>query len=511
MTEQIVIAPFLVAFVTAIATLATRKFSKLQIGLSLTGGILYAFIALILVARVQNTVLTYQLSSWPAPYGITFVADALSGFMLAITALVMIPTMFYSLKYMDRFSHSVSYQPLFHFMTAGVTGAFLTGDLFNLFVWFEVILMSSYILVAFYGKKEHTLSAFKYVVINLIGSAMMLLAIGGLYATTGTLNIADLAVRLGNPAQYGITIEPVIGFTALLFCIFSLKAGIAPFQFWAPEAYQAAPAPVSAMLAGAAKKVGTYAMIRIYVGILSGIPFSGAFGISRFGEFFGPLMLLMATLSIFIGGFGATSRNRLDAMLSYSSIGQVGFTLLPIGLAALKPELAVIGITGSLLYCLHHAGAKSMLFMIAGNIRRATGTNDYSKLGGLSSSMRLNSAAFMIGGLSLIGVPPVIGFFGKFSILKAFSTTLPLLIVLIMGSMLTIYYISKAWNQVFWGDKKQIKNVDNSLLTPVAFSALMIILLGLGIDTIYPMAENAAEAAMATENYVEAVMEVKAE
>src|SRR6056297_4185420 len=227
MSGQFVIAPLLVALVTAIATLLTRRFNRVQKTLSLLGGVGYLGAVAWLVSKVDplgaTEVFSYQLSGWQAPFGITLVADSLSAFMLAFSAVIALAALVFSSAYVDTFGQRVSYHPLYHFMLVGVTGSFLTGDIFNMFVWFEVMLMSSYVLVVFYSGPEHTRAALQYVVLNLVGSAVMLLSIGGLYATVGTLNIADLARRVASPAEYGLTgteLAPILGLSALLFAVF---------------------------------------------------------------------------------------------------------------------------------------------------------------------------------------------------------------------------------------------------------------------------------------------------
>jgi len=509
---QAVIAPFLVILATAVLTLLTRRWRRIQTGLSLAGATAYVIaVASLLMKIFPDHVLTYQLSNWPAPYGITFVADALTGFMLLTTAVLVLPVLVFSLTYMDEYSHRLSFQPLFHFMILGITGAFLTGDLFNLFVWFEVMLMSSYVLVGFYGGQHETQAALQYVITNLIGSAFMLVAIGGLYATTGTLNMADMALRLSNPSMYGIAVEPVLGLSALLFCVFALKSGIAPFQFWIPPAYKAAPAPVSAILAGAAKKVGVYAIIRLYLGVFSTASLTVSLPLisgTSIPEFFGPLIILTATLSIFLGGIGALSRENLDELLSYSSIGQVGFIMLPVGLVATGTGVGATGIAATLVYAFNHAVAKGMLFLSSGAIKFSTGTDRLGELGGLMDCSKVLAASFLLGALSLIGIPPLLGFFGKMMIFQSSLATLPTSAVALGGGLLTIIYFSKAWNSSFWGEKVEFRNSDafKLQLSMVALLAAILVALGIGSNPVIEAAQNAAHAAVNTGAYIDAVL-----
>lgn len=515
-TSHIVIAPLLVVLVTAVLTLITRNYRRVQRTLSLLGIIGYGITVYVLVRTVMPAnVLAYQLSGWPAPYGITLVADALSAFMLGFTAFVSICVLVYALYYVDAFGQQVAYHPLFHFMLVGVTGAFLTADIFNMFVWFEVMLMSSYILVVLYSSKEQTRAALQYVVLNLVGSALMLLAIGGIYATTGTLNMADLAIRLADPAAYGISVPPVLGLSVLLFAVFALKAGIVPFQFWVPATYSAAPAPVSAMLAGVTKKVGIYAIIRLYFTVFAAatlpdgllLPFLSGNSIL---DFFGPFLFIMATASILVGGLGAVSREDLDQLLAYSSIGQVGFIVLPLAIAATIPAVRSIAVAAALIYILNHAVVKSMLFLISGTVYQTTGTTRFTELGGLAEKTPLVAAAFFIGALSLIGIPPVVGFFSKLLVFTALTQGVAYLAlgVALAGAVLTILYFSRGWNSVFWGSPMdaELLSVSRIQIGAVLTLAAATVLLGIGFEVVLDAAMSAADAVLQPEQYIETVL-----
>jgi multicomponent Na+:H+ antiporter subunit D len=531
-SQQFVVAPLLVALVTAIATLVTRRFGRAQVTLSLLGGLGYLGAVALLVSEVDplgaGNVFSYQLSGWQAPFGITIVADSLSAFMLAFSAVIAFAALVFSASYVDSFGQRVSYHPLFHFMMVGVTGSFLTGDIFNLFVWFEVMLMSSYVLVVFYSGPEHTRAALQYVVLNLVGSAVMLLAIGGLYSTTGTLNMADLARRVADPAAFGdFAVAPVLGLSALLFAVFALKAGMAPFQFWVPSAYRAAPAPVSAMLAGVVKKVGVYAIIRVYFTVFGAAAISELSlpglsvpdGGSTLLAFYGPVMFVMAAASIIVGGLGAVSRDDIDGLLAYSSIGQVGFIVLPLAVAATAPteEIRVLGVAAALVYALNHGFAKGLLFLASGAVYDAVGTERFPDLGGLTESAPWLSGGFFVGALALIGIPPLSGFFGKMLVFDAagrasaagVAGSNAALGIALLGAILTIAYFSRAWNRGFWGDPPLlVRNADAklSLVAVVVALALAIALLGVGFDVVMQAANAGAEAALDRQGYIDAVL-----
>ncbi|WP_135662812.1 complex I subunit 5 family protein [Halorhabdus rudnickae] len=527
-----VVAPLVVALVTAILTLGTRRYPRGQRAISLIGIGAYAVAVLALVSRVYSVgiltgaggtteTLTYQVSNWPAPFGISLVADALSAFMLVLTVAVVVPALVFSALYVDEFAQRVSYHSLFHFMLAGVTGAFLTGDIFNLFVWFEVMLMPSYVLVVFYGRAEHTRAALQYTVLNLLGSAVMLLSIGGIYATVGTLNMADIARRLAHAGEFGIDPAPVLGLGAMLFAVFALKAGIVPFQFWVPAAYRAAPAPVAAVMAGVTKKVGIYAIIRLLFTVFGAATVGSELGFGMAGEsflgLFGPVLFLMAIGSILLGGLGAVSRNDLDDVLAYSSIGQIGFIVLALSLAATGTgPVRVAGLIAALVYSLNHAIAKSALFLISGTVYEAVGSIRFDALGGLSTRRPVIAGSFFLTGLALVGIPPLTGFFGKLLVFetagKAIVAGEPFagvaLVVALVGAVLTIAYITRAWNRAFWGspsDPVKRSYRPTAMVSVVAVFALAVVVLGIGFDPVYRAAEAAAHAATDQATYVKAV------
>jgi multicomponent Na+:H+ antiporter subunit D len=508
------VLPLLAALVTAVLALGTRVYPRAQQGVSLVGSLAYGAAVLLLAVRVTvDGRLVYQVSNWPAPFGITLVADALSVLMLGLAAVVSLAALVFSLDFVDEYDQQLAYHPLYHLMVVGVTGAFLTGDIFNLFVWFEVMLMSSYVLVVFYSGPDQTRAALLYAVLNLLGSAVMLLAIGGLYATLGTLNMADMARRLANPAAFGVDPAPVLGLSAVLLTVFALKAGIVPFQFWVPAAYRAAPAPVTAMLAGVVKKVGIYAIVRLYFMLFAAatvpVSFPGIGG-QGFLAFFGPVLFLMAAASVFLGGFGAVAQDDMEGLLAYSSIGQIGFVVLPLAVAATVPDLRVLGVAAALVYTVNHGLAKSLLFLVSGAIRSATGTTELSQLGGLTEHDRVLSAAFFVGGLALVGIPPLTGFFGKllvFDVAGRAGSTLGLAVAL-GGAILTIAYFTRAWNRAFWGKPGDLvlgASRHPVLVGVTVAMASTVVVLGVGFDPLMGAVNAAAEAALDVEGYVEAV------
>ncbi|WP_336365322.1 complex I subunit 5 family protein [Halalkalicoccus salilacus] len=524
--SRLVIAPLVVALVGVVVMLALGRRPRLQ--RTASGGIGVSYAATVAVA-VWSVVLSpgapgataYQVGGWPAPFGITLILDGLSAFMLVITATIGLATLVFSLVSIDQEVQRVHYHPLFHVLLLGVTGAFLTGDLFNLFVWFEVMLLSSYIFVAFYGEGRHTAASFRYLVLNVVGSALMLLGVGGLYAVTGTLNMADMSRRLADPMAFGIEVTPVIGLTALLLAVFALKAGLVPFQFWVPEAYTAAPLPVTAMFAGVTKKVGIYAIVRLYFTVFGGMSLQidiPVLPIDSPHALLASVLLGMGVASILIGGLGAVSRETVEETFAYSSVGQVGFIAIPVAIGAASAGfLQRLALAAAFVYILHHSLAKGMLFLVAASISNAIGTNRVADLGGLSRCSPVLAGSFFVGVLSLIGLPPLAGFFGKFLVFDAavrqYATTgggtaLTTLLVLLTGAVLTIIYATRLWTRIFWGTETpavQEAVFDGRELTVIAVLAATVVLVGVGFEPVYEFAETAATAALDQEGYVDIV------
>jgi len=522
--STLVIAPMLIVLAAATGTLLLGRYPRARATVSLAGGVAYAVAVAaidwyIILAPDAPGIATYQVGGWPAPFGITLVADGLSAFMLTMVAILGVASLVFSTRHLPGGEERSYYFPLFHFLALGVTGAFLTGDLFNLFVWFEVMLMASYVFVAYSGGPQHTRAAFWYVTLNLVASAVFLLGVGGIYATTGTLNMADLAQRLADPAAYGLEPAPVVGLFGLLLSVFAIKAGLVPFQFWIPTAYRAAPPQVTALLAGATKKVGIYAIIRLSFTVFAdaAVPVDLSLpGVTIAGDsplpFVGAALFVMATASILVGGIGAVGRDSLEGVFAYSSIGQVGFIAMPVAIAttATAPGLRKLAIVAALVYALNHTLAKGLLFLSVGTVRSATGTSRFADLGGLAMRSPPLAISVFVASLALVGIPPLSGFFGKFLVfdVAARARAGPVLVVLLVGSLLTIAYTTRAWNRSFWGaqtDAVEAATIDPVQVAVLAVLAVTIVAVGIGFEPVYEFAEIAADAAVDTDGYVDAV------
>ena len=494
--------------ITAILSIVLRE-RNFRDYLSFAGSIIYFFFTASLAQKVLvNGPLSYQAGGWAAPYGITLVADSLTVLMLLLTSLVFIAVNLYSWGYISDKGKESGYYAFLHFMLAGMSGAFTTGDLFNLFVMFELVLMSSYALVAYSGSRESLFISMKYVVLNLIGSSLMLVAIGGLYSVTGTLNMADMAVIL---AEGSVNMAPVLGLSMILFCVFAIKSGLVPFHFWAPPVYSNSPPPASALMAGISKKVGIYAVIRLYITVFSGavMPENALlFAGQPINMATGYLVGVMAVITVLLGGISAVNRNSLDKLLSYSSVGQIGFIYVPVSIAMITGSHTALN--AALAYIIAHGLAKPALFMISGIIEKIAGTSRLDELGGLSESSFMLSAVFFISAFSLVGVPPLTGFFGKMMVFQSLisSGNFITLVSLLAGAVLTLMYCSKAWLEIFFGepvDFDRSKTSKKEVLS-VIILAVLILFLGMNFEAVYQVIEKAAQASLETQAYTETVL-----
>lgn len=354
----------------------------------------------LLSVRLHNIhgILTYSVGAWKPPIGIGMVLDGLSVFMLVTVNLVAFCIAVYSVNYMEKFTAKWKFYTLFFLMLAGMNGVIITGDMFNLFVFLEIAAVASYALVAF-GTERHELeAAFKYAVMGTVGSSFILLGIVMLYSYTSTLNMADMNSVLAQKGMSNVTLM-----VSVLFLMgFGLKAALVPFHAWLPDAHPSAPAPISAMLSGVLiKALGIYALCRIFYNVIGMSPAVSS------------ILLFLGTLSMCCGGLLAIGQRDFKRLLAYSSISQIGYVVLGIGLGT------PLGILGGLFHLFNHSVFKSLLFLNSGAVEYATGTRDLQKMGGLAKKMPVTATTAMTASMSIAGVPPFNGFWSKLLIIIA--------------------------------------------------------------------------------------------
>jgi len=366
-------------------------------GLLLSASLLGLSIFGLYLHNIYGT-MTYSVGAWIPPIGIGLVLDGLTCFMLIVVNLVAFCIVLYSINYMERFTSKWKFYTLFFLMVGGMNGVIVTGDIFNLFVFLEIASVASYALVAFGTEKHELEAAFKYAVMGTVGSLFILLGIALLYSFTSTLNMADMGIVLLQKGSNSLTTLVTI----LFLTGFGLKAALVPFHAWLPDAHPSAPAPISAMLSGVLiKSLGIYALCRIIFNII---------GLSA--EISSVLMFL-GTISMVVGGLLALGQWDFKRLLAYSSISQIGYIVLAIGLGT------PLGILAGLFHLFNHSVFKSLLFLNSGAVEYATGTRDLQEMGGLSKKMPITSTTNFIGSMSIAGIPPFSGFWSKLLIIMA--------------------------------------------------------------------------------------------
>jgi len=405
--------------------------------LGLISSIASIFVSFIIFDKVSNNgIQSLQIGDWPAPFGITLVADLLSAIMVIITSVISFTTSVYSIATMDEQRQKFGYYPLLQILLMGIYGAFLTGDIFNLYVWFEVMLISSFVLLALGNKREQLEGAIKYVTLNLLSSAIFLAGVGILYGIAGTLNMADLARKIPLIGETNITTT-----VSILFIVaFGIKSAVFPLFFWLPASYHTPPYAVSAIFAGLLTKVGVYSLIRVFTLI-----FINDTNITH------TIILIISGLTMLMGVFGAASQMEFRRVLSFHIISQIGYMTMGLGL------YTKLALTGAIFYIIHHIIVKTNLFFISGIVNRFKGTYNLKELGGLYKLYPLFGLLFLIPALSLAGIPPLSGFWAKFLVIKAGIEANEFLIVgisLFVG-LLTLFSMIKIWNEAFWKDSPQ--------------------------------------------------------
>lgn len=425
-------------------------------------------LSLLLAYHVSRAgVLKYYMGGWALRGGITIgiglVADSLTVLMLLVVNTVSFLVSIYSISYMEKFTSKPLYYTLLMLMVAGMNGVILTGDLFNLFVFFEIAVISSYALVAFGTEKEELEASFKYQALSSLASLCILLGLVIILGRTGALNMADVSTLLAaQPRTFSFY------FVAALFLFgFGLKAALVPFHAWLPDAHPSAPSPVSAMLSGVfIKVVGVYALARIFFNVLG------------MTATISSLFLTLGIISMVVGAFMALGQEDIKRLLAYSSISQIGYVMVGLGTGT------SLGILGGLFHLFNHATFKSLLFLGAGSVEYATGTRELRKLGGLTERMPISGYTFTVGSLSIAGIPPFNGFWSKLILVIALiqAGKWMVAVITILVSVLTLGYFLKVQKLAFFGKIserwKNIREVPAGMCFSLIILALVCIVVG---------------------------------
>jgi multicomponent Na+:H+ antiporter subunit D len=418
----------------------------------------------------------YEIGKWSIPLGINMVLDGLSSLLLLAISVVSAAAMLFSARYMEQYTAKAKFLSLFMLMVAGMNGVVLSGDIFNLFVFLEIASLASYALVGFGCEHEELEASFKYMVLGSIGSIFVLFAVALVYGNTGSLNMAYISKAIASSG-----LNAGLGFALGLFIAgFGLKAALVPFHAWLPDAHPSAPAPISAMLSGVIiKALGVYALARVVFNV---------FGVSIQ---IGWVLTVLGLLSMVVGAFLAIGQWDIKRLMAYSSISQLGYVVLGIGLGAIiiakgdNLTWASLAILGGLFHLANHAVYKSLLFLTSGSVQMATGTREMREMGGLAERMPVTRATCLVASASIAGVPPFSGFWSKLILVIAAVQAhfYWVAAIIVFVSLCTLIMYLKVQRYVFLGELpenlRQTKENKGSMLVAMVFLAILCVLMGL--------------------------------
>lgn len=468
-----------------------RSNHRLQQWISTLGALATLAASLLLVSTIsEQGIQVLHMGGWPAPYGIPLVADMLSGILVTVAAIVTLACLLYAFHSIGEERKNFYVFPLMMILLAGVNGSFLTGDIFNLFVFFEVMLLASYVLLSLGGQKIQLRETIKYLVTNIVSSSLFVIAIAYLYSITGTLNLAHLSERIATAGQDGLI--TTVGL--LLLIVFGLKAALFLF-FWLPGSYGAPPAAIKALFAALLTKVGVYAILRMFTLIFYHQP-----------QITHTVLLWMAALTMILGALGAIAYGGINKILSYNVIVSVGFILFGVGVATAE------SLSGAIFYLIHDMIAKAFIFILGGAIISIAGTDKLRDIKGLIRFRPLLGWLFLLAGLALAGVPPLSGFVGKIMILQGGvdQQYYVLAAISLLSSLLVLYSVMKVFINSFWGEtllnKGEEKASGKGALLPGAILVVLIIGLGLGAEWMMEYINQAVDVLINPALYTEAVL-----
>jgi multicomponent Na+:H+ antiporter subunit D len=489
--NNLLVFPLLLPLLTAVTLVFFKEKIAIQRRLSFCSALINIAISGTLVFQVQKYgVQSLNMGGWLPPYGIAFTADMLAALLVLSTAVVSAACLLYSFGSIGEDRERNYFYLFFQFLLAGVSGSFLTGDIFNLFVCFEVMLISSYALIVLGGTKQQLRETLKYILINIVSSTLFVASVAYLYAATGTLNMAHLSARVAEAGQGG-----VLTVIAVLFLIvFSLKAGLFLF-FWLPGSYGAPPSAIGALFGALLTKVGLYAIIRTFTLIFY-------HDTSTTHTF----IAWMGAATMILGALGAVAFNDITRILNYNVVISIGFTAF--GIAAATED----SLNGVVFYLLHDMIAKALMFMLGGMIIQAAGTANLKEMGGLLKKRPLLGWMFFILSLALAGVPPLSGFAGKVLMIRGgLSVGLHFLtFISLASSFIVLYSMLRIFMNAFWGEDKGtvLKSPQKQTSMTCAAGALflLMILMGIGSEWLYALVSQAGSFLIQPELYIEAVL-----
>jgi multicomponent Na+:H+ antiporter subunit D len=413
------------------------------VGIGVLGTLVAVSVAL-LVKVDRDGMIVVGAGGWPGPFGISLVADRFAAILLVVAEVVLFLVLLYAIGEPGAERNHVGFQSAYLVLAAGVAASFLTGDLFNLFVAFEMMLTASYVLLTLGGRREQVRSGMTYIVVSLVASTLFVTALALLYSATGTVNMAQLAVRMGD-------LPPGVrtAFAVLLLVVFGIKAAIFPLFFWLPDSYPMAPSPITAVFAGLLTKVGVYAIVRTQLLLFTDE--------SRPST----LLLVVAGATMVIGVLGAIAQDDLNRVLSFTIVSQIGYMVMGLGF------FTAAGVAAVVYSMVHHIIVKTTLFLEGGLVEHATGSTRLSRVGELVRTTPVLAAMFLISALSLVGIPPLSGFISKFALIDAgvAGSHYAVIAVALLVSLLTLFAMIHIWGGAFWSPPEDPATASRAQLT----------------------------------------------
>ncbi len=491
LVDHIVVLPLMIPLTGGVLLLGGRHALKSWAALVVMAAALISAAYLLAAVIRDGHPMALQIGGWAAPFGITLMADMLSALFVLMSQLVLFTGVLYAVGSKDSCTTYPAFYSLFLFLATGLTGALLAGDVFNLFVFIELLAISSTVLTAISDDRYGTEAAYKYFYMSQLAAVFLLLAVGALYVSCGTLNMAHLALLIADDPHKSL-LPPA---AALLMATFMIKSATFPFHFWQPDFHTAAPTPVSAMLSSVVVKLGVYGFIRMTTLLFPG-----------YATPIQPLLIGLGVAGIVYGGLSAVGTHNVKRMLAYSTLAQVGFILVAIGWGT------PLALTAAIVFAFNHSIAKSAMLMLAGYVasRASVKSAAFDVVSGVGRPLPLAGVLFFIGGLGLAGIPPTNGFISKMLVFKSGIDAHRLWVLLLIGlaSSLTLFYTMRAFMRIWWAAPAEgivTKPTGDTLLAPVLL-VVLILLLGIAAEPLIVLSREAVRWLGTPEIYIRTVL-----
>ncbi|HLR23216.1 MAG TPA: Na+/H+ antiporter subunit D [Pseudogracilibacillus sp.] len=489
---NLLILPIILPFFFAILLLFFKNQIRTQRVITVIGLVTSLMVAFRLIWKVKTFgVQTVTLGSWPAPFGITLASDMLSSLLVTTSVIITLSVVIYSFSAIGEARERFYYYPTILFMLTGINGAFTTGDIFNMFVFFEVLLIASYVLIVLGGEKRQLRESIKYLLVNVISSSLFVVTVGLLYSVVGTLNMADISAKISDVGQTGLLTVIAI----LFLMVFGIKGALFPLYFWLPGSYSAPPMPVLALFGALLTKVGIYAITRTYtLFFIHDLTFTHEF------------LLVLSVLTVIFGCIGALAYFDLKQIIIYNIIIAVGVILFGVA------QMNEAGMSGSIFYLIHDMLIKAGLFLLIGIIISVTGTSNLREMGGLMKTHASLGWMYLIAVFGLVGIPPLSGFIGKLLIVQGGfeAGNIWTTIIILISSIIVLLSAMRIFVYAFWGEPVALPETKKSSyrkeMIPAVLLVVISIVYGIGAESLIPYMENASDLLLNPSIYIDAVL-----